>query len=91
MNLFGVGALEILIILMVAFIVLGPDRLIGVARKLGTSMRELRNTTSEFSRILEEDVTTRVVPAPDSVPRLGLALPRRADRSPALSKGFFVW
>ena len=55
MNLFGVGALEILIILMVAFIVLGPDRLIGVARKLGTSMRELRNTTSEFSRILEED------------------------------------
>mgnify|MGYP003324945496 CR=1 FL=1 len=55
MNLFGVGALEILIILMVAFIVLGPDRLIGVARKLGTSMRELRNTTSEFSRILDED------------------------------------
>ena len=57
MNFFGVGALEILIILMVAFIVLGPNRLIGVARQLGTSMREFRDATGQFSRILEEDQT----------------------------------
>ena len=55
MSFFGVGALEILIILMVAFIVLGPNRLIGVARGLGKTMREFRNATGQFSRILDED------------------------------------
>ncbi len=55
MNLFGVGPLEILIILMVAFIVLGPNRLIDVARNFGKTMRELRNATGQFSRMLEDD------------------------------------
>lgn len=55
MNLFGVGSLEIIIILLVAFLVLGPNQLLGVAKGLGKVMRELRNATGQFTRMLEEE------------------------------------
>ena len=55
MNLFGVGSLEIIIILLVAFLVLGPNQLLGVAKGLGKVMRELRNATGQFARMLEEE------------------------------------
>ncbi len=55
MNFFGVGSLEIIIILLVAFLVLGPNQLLGVAKGLGKVMRELRNATGQFTRMLEEE------------------------------------
>jgi len=55
LNLFGVGSLEIIIILLVAFLVLGPNQLLGVAKGLGKVMRELRNATGQFTRMLEEE------------------------------------
>ena len=55
MNLFGVGSLEIIIILLVAFLVLGPNQLLGVAKGLGKVMRALRNATGQFTRMLEEE------------------------------------
>ncbi len=55
MNLLGVGSLEIIIILLVAFLVLGPNQLLGVAKGLGKVMRELRNATGQFTRMLEEE------------------------------------
>ena len=55
MNFFGIGSLEIIIILVVAFLVLGPTRLVGVARGLGKIVRELRNATGQMTRIMEEE------------------------------------
>ena len=55
MNLFGVGSLEIIVILLVAFLVLGPTQLLGMAKGLGKVMRELRNATGQFTRMLEEE------------------------------------
>ena len=55
MNLFGVGTLEVIIILLVAFLVLGPTQLLGMAKGLGKVVRELRNATGQFTRMLEEE------------------------------------
>ena len=55
MNLFGVGSIEIIIILLVAFLVLGPTQLLSMAKGLGKVMRELRNATGQFTRMLEEE------------------------------------
>ena len=55
MNLFGIGSLEILIILLVAFLVLGPTRIIGVAKGMGKIVGELRNATGQMTRIMEDE------------------------------------
>ena len=45
----GMGAGELLIILFVAFIVVGPEDLPKVARKLGKAAKRLRSAMREFS------------------------------------------
>ena len=55
MNLFGVGSLEIIIILLVAFLVLGPTQLLSMARGLGKVVGELRNAMGQFTRMIEEE------------------------------------
>lgn len=44
--MFGIGTPELLVILVVALIVLGPKRLPEVARALGKGLAELRRATS---------------------------------------------
>lgn len=46
--MFNVGAGELLVILLIALIVLGPDKLPETARKIGNVMGELRRMSSGF-------------------------------------------
>jgi sec-independent protein translocase protein TatB len=46
--MFNVGAGELLVILLIALIVLGPDKLPDAARKIGNVMGELRRMSSGF-------------------------------------------
>jgi sec-independent protein translocase protein TatB len=60
-TMFGIGTPELLVILMVALIVLGPQRLPEIARALGKAMAELRRATGgltdelQNAKILLED------------------------------------
>lgn len=47
--------MEIVIVALVAFLVLGPARLTGVAKGVGGIIRELRSATSQFTRIMEDE------------------------------------
>ncbi|HZU07421.1 MAG TPA: Sec-independent protein translocase protein TatB [Chloroflexota bacterium] len=57
MDLFGIGLGELLLILVLALVVIGPERLPEVARQLGRMLAELRREadqlTAEFQRSLE--------------------------------------
>ena len=52
--MFGLGIWEIAFILIIALLVLGPEKLPKVAKQLGRGMRELRKAASEFQTNLNE-------------------------------------
>ncbi|MBI2856426.1 MAG: twin-arginine translocase TatA/TatE family subunit [Chloroflexi bacterium] len=55
MDFLGIGPVELLVVLFVAFLVLGPARMIEVARSLGRFMQEVRRTTSDLPNLLTMD------------------------------------
>ena len=50
------GTNEVLVILVVALILLGPRRLPQMSRKLGKSLAEFKKTSEEFKRTWEKEV-----------------------------------
>ena len=57
MNFLGMGTFEVAIILLVAFLFLGPERMIDSARMLGKVLRDIRKMTSGYSEMLMGEVT----------------------------------
>ena len=53
--MFGMGWMEILVVLVLALVVLGPERMVGVARSAGRVLRELRQTTEDVAHNLSLD------------------------------------
>ena len=90
--MFGIGVSELLVILVVALIFLGPERLPEVAKALGKGLAELRRATSgltdelrEATRGLEGD-DERTASRNRKPPRAPAnAQPRAADKSAAES------
>ncbi len=52
MDFFGIGPIEVLLILLIAYLVLGPARMIDMARSLSSFVQEVRRTTSELPDLL---------------------------------------
>ena len=54
--MFGIGSTEVLIILAVALVVLGPKNLPGIARTVGKAMGEFRRASTDFQRTINAEV-----------------------------------
>ena len=59
--MFGLGIWEILVILVIALVIMGPDRLPTLAKALGRGMREFRKATREIQASLEVEEVRRTV------------------------------
>ena len=55
MTVLGMGPIEVLVILLVAFIVLGPERAIDAGRMLGKATREMRRFTESLPDLTLND------------------------------------
>lgn len=62
MDLFGIGPLEVLIILLIAYLVLGPARMVEIARSLSSFVREVRQATSELPDLLAIEEASKEPP-----------------------------
>ena len=65
--MFGIGVPELLIILVIALIVIGPKKLPDLAKSLGRALNEFKKATREFkdSMDIDEDVKTIKKPFTD--------------------------
>jgi TatA/E family protein of Tat protein translocase len=53
--MFGIGMPEMILILAIALIVIGPKKLPDLAKSLGRAMREFKKATSEFKETMQLD------------------------------------
>jgi sec-independent protein translocase protein TatA len=52
---FGIGPLELIIVLVIVLVIFGPKRLPGLGRSLGTGMREFKDSISGKGGDAEKD------------------------------------
>lgn len=66
--MFGIGMPELMVIAVIALIVIGPDKLPGLAKTLGRIFGELKKATNEFKETMEvESKLTEVKKAFDGI------------------------
>ena len=59
MEFFGIGGLELLMLLVVALIIFGPDKLGGAARTMGKTIGEVKRQAQEAQQALKQQVDLR--------------------------------
>jgi len=71
--MFGIGMTELMVILIIGLVVIGPKKLPGLARSLGRSLAEFRRASEDMRReFLDVAQSTRVdPPAADAKPDSG--------------------
>jgi Tat protein translocase TatB subunit len=80
--MFGIGLPELLVILVVALIVLGPKRIPDIARSLGRGLAEFRRATGDIT----EEFRTAQAQIEDEYRRTRTEPTGKPDRSAAQSK-----
>jgi len=54
--MFGLGVTEVLVILVVAFLLFGPQQLPEVGRQIGKAVKSLRDATDDVKRSVEPEL-----------------------------------
>jgi TatA/E family protein of Tat protein translocase len=72
--MFNIGPLELMVILVIALLVVGPHRLPEVGRSIGRGIREFRKAQDEVQKTIQAALnepasTARPVPRADAAPR----------------------
>jgi Tat protein translocase TatB subunit len=82
--MFGIGMPELVVILVVALVVLGPKRLPEVARSIGKALSELRRQTSDIVEDLQLNTMLGDEPArrPAAAPAKPAPEPAKPDDPP---------
>jgi TatA/E family protein of Tat protein translocase len=82
--MFGIGMTELIVILAIALVVLGPKKLPEIARSLGRGLAEFRRASSEMRREFLDvtDESRPMTPAAPAPPAEGAAAPPAVAAAP---------
>ena len=56
MDFFGVGPFELLFVLLIAFVLFGPERIIQISKTAGKAMRDLSKSASDLNQKLNQEL-----------------------------------
>jgi len=56
MDFLGIGPLEFLLILIILIVVVGPEKIPDLARRMGRAMRAFRGATTQLTQELEREI-----------------------------------
>ncbi len=85
MTVFGIGTMELILILLLLILVFGPDRISEMARWLGQAYRKLSGVTTEVNRQVSQ--VRKAVDGSLEMPNLARPLQEAAAEIDAVQKG----
>jgi len=56
MDFFGIGPLELLLILIILIVVVGPEKMPDIMRRLGRAVRAFRGATTQITQEIEKEM-----------------------------------
>lgn len=82
MSFLGIGPLEIIVILVIALIVLGPERMMDAAKTLGRFVRDAKDVAAQVPRVVVEDDDVKIVSDGKATSLIGDNPPERRPARP---------
>ena len=73
MDFFGIGPWEILLILILALILVGPGKITEIARNLGRTIRAVKKASSDLTASFTKELETTRIQPPASQDKTGEA------------------
>lgn len=67
--MFGIGETELVLILLFAFMVFGPDKLPGMGKTLGRALRQFRNAQEGFTQVVQTEIVDPATEAMSDNPK----------------------
>jgi sec-independent protein translocase protein TatA len=80
---FGIGPLELIIVLVIILVIFGPKRLPGVGRSLGQGMREFKDSITGKDKGDDDEESAELPRAETAEPERKEPQPARAGRDDA--------
>ena len=67
--MFGIGEGELVLIVLFAFLVFGPDKLPGMGRTLGRALRQFKNAQEGFTEVVQTNIVDPAAEAMSDTPK----------------------
>lgn len=73
-SMFGIGPMELAVVLVVALLVMGPKKLPELARSLGRGMAEFRRASNDLKRSIDLDLDSHKIEPPAGANQAGASM-----------------
>lgn len=77
--MFGIGDQELVLILLFAFLLFGPDKLPGMGRTIGRALRQFRTASDSVTKVVQSEIIDPIQSAADPTKATSAAAAKSED------------